>query len=224
MTTARTTPGIVFHNLTGRIEVITGLLIGGPEAGLEVGGVDKTFIRTHAGYPYIPGSSLKGKIRSILERYQNKLAPNGAAHSCNDVQCDICRLFGAGNVRDHLPQRGPTRLLFRDAAFSDVSTRESIEVIDRGERYYETKTETMINRRTGAAFGGSLHTFERVPSGAIFDFTITLRALEGDDVPAIQQVVEAGLRGLENDYLGSSGSRGYGRVRVRLDGWQRVDL
>jgi CRISPR-associated protein Csm3 len=224
MTTTHATPGIIFHNLEGQLEVITGLLIGGSESGLEVGGVDKTFIHTREGYPYIPGSSLKGKIRSILERHQNKLSPNGAAHSCEDAQCDICQLFGAGNVRDHLPERGPTRLLFRDAAFSDISRREFIEAMDKGERYYETKTETAINRRTGAAFGGSLHTFERVPPGAVFDFRITLRALQGDDVAAMQRVVEAGLRGLENDYLGSSGSRGYGRVKVTVSAWQQAEL
>jgi CRISPR-associated protein Csm3 len=222
--TTGTTPGIAFHTLRGQLEALTGLLIGGPEAGLEVGGVDKTFIRDLEGYPYIPGSSLKGKVRSLLERRLNKVSPGGSAHSCNDRACDICRLFGAGDVSDHMPERGPTRLLFRDAHFSEESKRAYLDAIGRGERYYETKTETMIDRRTGAAFKGSLHTFERVPPGARFELSITLRAIENDPVDAMKQQVEAGLHVLENDYLGSSGSRGYGKVKVHITGWEQAQL
>lgn len=222
--TTSTTPGIAFHTLKGQLEATTGLLIGGPEAGLEVGGVDKTFIRDPEGYPYIPGSSLKGKVRSLMERHLNKVSPNGSAHSCQDRACEICRLFGAGNVRDHLAERGPTRLLFRDAPFSEESKKAYLDAIGRGERYYETKTETMINRRTGAAFGGSLHTFERVPPGARFDLAVTMRALDGDNVEAMKRQVESGLNALENDYLGSSGSRGYGKIKVHLTGWEQAQL
>ena len=211
--TSSTTSGINFHNLRGQIEVITGLLIGGSEGGLAVGGIDNTFIRDLHGFPYIPGSSLKGKIRSLLERSLGKLSQDGRPHSCQETGCVICRLFGAGQTRDQLPVRGPTRLLFRDAPFSEASMQEYRESIERGDRYYETKTETAMNRMTGA-----------VQPGARFDLTITLRAMEGDDVQGMMGQVESGLRGLENDYLGGSGSRGYGHVKIHIDSWQQAEL
>lgn len=223
--TTQATGGITFHNLTGIMEVMSGLLIGGPEASLEAGGIDKTFIRNPAdGLPYVPGSSLKGKVRSLLEVSKRKVPPPGTPHSCQDVACEICRLFGAGQVRDNVQGRGPTRLLFRDAPLSQVSQLALNDAIERGQRYYEIKTETMMNRNTGTVAGGTLHTFERVPQGAKFDLLITLRALTGDDVPALKAEVERGLKALENDYLGGSGSRGYGKIRILDLSWQQVAL
>ncbi len=220
MTTQTQQSGLVFHNLLAELEVVSGLLIGGPETGLEAGGIDKTFIRNPVdGLPYVPGSSLKGKVRSLVERDKNKVAPSGKAHSCKDPPCEICRLFGAGDVRDILPERGPSRLLFRDAPFSEPSKKAYEEALAHGGRYYETKTETAIDRNKGAAFGGSLHTVERVPPSAKFDVLITLRAFRGDNVAALKAELERGLRALENDYLGSSGSRGYGKVRFLNQRW-----
>lgn len=220
----QSTGGITFHNLTGTIEVISGLLIGGPGSGLEAGGIDKTFIRNPAdGMPYVPGSSLKGKVRSLLERQKSKLT-GGSPHSCKEVSCEICRLFGAGDVKDQVPGRGPSRLLFRDARFSDESRRTLNETIVRGDRYFEVKMETRINRDTGTAAGGTLHTFERIPPGAKFDLLITLRALAGDNVDALKGEVERGLKAMENDYLGGSGSRGYGKIAIHLKGWEQAKL
>jgi CRISPR-associated protein Csm3 len=53
--------------------VETGLHIGGGGETLDIGGVDKPVIRDPlSNQPYLPGSSLKGKMRSILERLHNK--------------------------------------------------------------------------------------------------------------------------------------------------------
>ncbi len=55
------------------IDVKTGLHIGGGEGKLDIGGIDKLVVRNPIDeHPYIPGSSLKGKLRSILERFLNK--------------------------------------------------------------------------------------------------------------------------------------------------------
>ncbi|MFH1140678.1 MAG: type III-A CRISPR-associated RAMP protein Csm3 [Chloroflexota bacterium] len=223
--TTQSTAGIAFHNLTGTIEVASGLLIGGPEAGLEAGGIDKTFIRNPAdGMPYVPGSSLKGKVRSLLERRSNKVPPTGRPHSCTEVTCEICLLFGAGDVHDRPPGRGPSRLLFRDAPFAEESRKALSDAIERGDRYFEVKTETAMNRNSGTVADGTLHTFERVPQGAKFDLLITLRALAGDNVAALKAEVERGLKALENDYLGGSGSRGYGKVKIHIKGWEQAAL
>ena len=53
--------------IQGKIKVLTGLHIGGPTTGLNIGGVDNIVIKDAKGKPYIPGSSLKGKMRSLLE-------------------------------------------------------------------------------------------------------------------------------------------------------------
>jgi CRISPR-associated protein Csm3 len=59
--------------ITSTIEVETGLHISGGEGKLDIGGIDKLVVRDPISeHPYIPGSSIKGKLRSILERFLNK--------------------------------------------------------------------------------------------------------------------------------------------------------
>ncbi len=53
--------------ISGEIETVTGMHIGGNEIGLAIGGADNTIIRNGLdGRPYVPGSSLKGKMRCLL--------------------------------------------------------------------------------------------------------------------------------------------------------------
>ncbi|MDX9955266.1 MAG: type III-A CRISPR-associated RAMP protein Csm3, partial [Anaerolineae bacterium] len=113
--------------ITFDIEAVTGLHIGGSDAGVEIGGVDKTVIRDKlTNRPYIPGSSLKGKMRSLLEKYnglpQNKRINQGFIHTCDNAQeykkCDVCQVFG---VPGELKFATPTRLVVRDVFLSDES-------------------------------------------------------------------------------------------------------
>ena len=113
--------------ITFDIEAVTGLHIGGSDTGIEIGGVDKTVIRDPiTNRPYIPGSSLKGKVRSLLEKYrglpQNQRIGQGSIHSCNDkdiyANCDVCQIFGVPGERKFAT---PTRLVVRDVHLSDVS-------------------------------------------------------------------------------------------------------
>ena len=60
-------------SLTSQLSVETGLHIGGGGENLDIGGLDKPVIRDPlTKYPYLPGSSIKGKLRSTLERLLNK--------------------------------------------------------------------------------------------------------------------------------------------------------
>jgi CRISPR-associated protein Csm3 len=80
----------------------------------------------------------------------------------------------------------------------------------------ETKMENMIDRIRGVA--EHPRNTERVPASAIFDFQLTLKVHDGED---LLDTVLAGLRLLELGGLGGSGSRGYGKLRFRklaLDG------
>ena len=109
--------------ISGCLEAVTGLHIGGSQTGIEIGGVDNIIIRQQLDErPYIPGSSLKGKMRSLTERAHNKLLTQVASsggepirqHQCNDNEpevCEVCKVFGLPGHKKHSQS---TRLIVRD--------------------------------------------------------------------------------------------------------------
>ena len=175
-----TLQGRVF--LTFDIEAVTGLHIGGSDTGIEIGGVDKTVIRDAlTNRPYIPGSSFKGKMRSLLEKYgglsQNQRVGQTTIHSCGAeykkdemkskgrsdyLACNVCQVFGVPGERD-FGIASPTRLVVRDIHMSDESTRVLAGRTDLP--LTEVKTEVSIDRITSAA---NPRQMERVPAGTIF--------------------------------------------------------
>lgn len=199
--------------IKGVIKAETGLAIGGSTAGLEIGGVDNPVIKDAEGKPYIPGSSLKGKMRSLLEKSEGK-KPNvnlGGAriHICETEEefsnCVICKIFGLPGEKQFSE---PTRLIVRDASLVEESiTEEMKKNIDL--EYTEVKFENVIDRITSAA---NPRQMERVPAGAKFDFEMIYNVFNEQDKENLKEVFKA-MELLENDYLGSSGSRGYGEVR-----------
>lgn len=223
--------------LTGSIRLLTGLHIGGAAAGLDIGGVDNPIIRHPVTRePYIPGSSLRGKIRSLLERAYdlplNKKVQDVRIHECYTEDeyrnCAICHVFGIspgerernavqGNQAD---RRGewttfkPTRLIVRDVQLRDDSRKE-LETADTDLPYTEVKWEASIDRITSAAVPRQN---ERVPAGAVFEpfeMLYTLYRLNGSDWQQDAEwlkVVFEGMRLLEDDYLGGYGSRGAGKI------------
>lgn len=210
--------------ITFNIKAVTGLHIGGTESGIEIGGVDKTVIRDPlTNRPYIPGSSLKGKVRSLLEKYkglrQNQRIGQGYIHSCDDPKeypnCDVCQVFGVPGERDFAT---PTRLVVRDVMMTEESAKD-LEVSGRTDLpYTEVKTEVSIDRVTSAA---NPRQMERVPAGTVFGPAEMVYSLyDGDgcnvqkDIEHLRTLVE-GLQLLEDDYLGGLGSRGSGKVKLQ---------
>lgn len=206
--------------ITFDIVAVTGLHIGGSDTGVEIGGVDKTVIRDRlTNRPYIPGSSLKGKMRSLLEKYkglkQNKRIGQGFIHTCEDKNeyddCPVCQVFG---VPGELKFATPTRLVVRDAFLSEESAKK-LEAAQTDLPYTEVKTEVSIDRVTSAA---NPRQMERVPAGAIFDKAEMVFSLyEGEGCSAQKDlerlgVILEGMQLLEDDYLGGLGSRGSGKV------------
>lgn len=189
--------------IRGTITCLTGLRIGGTKEDIEIGGMDNPVIRHPVTRePYVPGSSLKGKLRSVLEyRYcSDQIQARGEPCGCARESCLVCRLFGPHkNVRHLL---GPTRLLVRDA-----------HLIDKGDGrdWVEAKSENMIDRRTGVATNP--RPTERVAAGTQFSFEMSVRVFEGDDPAEMLATIREGLTLIENDYLGAAGSRGYGKVK-----------
>ncbi|MGQ9890050.1 MAG: type III-A CRISPR-associated RAMP protein Csm3 [Aggregatilineales bacterium] len=208
--------------LTFDIEAVTGLHIGGSDVGVEIGGVDKTVIRDKlTNRPYIPGSSLRGKVRSLLEKYlgleQNQRINNGYIHSAKTREqyqsSVVCQIFG---VTGENKWARPTRLVVRDTLLSEDSARSLDGKTDLP--YTEVKVEVAIDRVTSAA---NPRQMERVPAGATFAGAEMVYSLyDGDDCDARRDVDNLktlidGLLLLEDDYLGGLGSRGSGKVKLK---------
>jgi CRISPR-associated protein Csm3 len=208
-----------YKKITGQIELITGLHIGGSKDEIRIGETDNPVIKHPIdNFPYIPGSSLKGKKRTLLEWNLGKVDKDGAPHGCTDSMCPICRLFG---TLEKETTAGPGRVIFRDCTLTDESKQKLIELKkETGLTYVEEKTENVIDRKKGTTRkeGGGVRQVERVPAGMVFDFQLDYRVFDMDDDNGktdqdyFYYVLE-GLRLLENDALGGSGSRGYGQVK-----------
>jgi len=199
--------------LTGEIVAVTGLHIGTSKEALEIGGVDMPIVRNPVNRtPYIPGSSLKGKMRSLWEKVRGKKfetrlkddkdpAKRVFIHTCDDPECEVCSIYGTtgDTMKD-----APTRLTVRDIPLDPSSLPET--VVD----YTEVKWEAAIDRVTSAA---SPRQMERVPAGAVFaPLEIVFSIYSAADVKRFADVL-TGLQLVEDDYLGGQGSRGSGKVR-----------
>lgn len=212
------------RELTGSIRLRSGLHIGAGKDSVEIGGMDQPIIKdpvTRA--PYIPGSSLKGKMRSLLETSvfmknegtRRSVMDNGKPCSCGKKGCPACTIFGAHAA----PQKceaglGPTRLLVRDATLAP----EYMELFKQGRLPMEVKNENIINRVTGVA--EHPRPLERVPAGTCFTLNIAFRVYEGDADDLFDWVLK-GLKLIELDAIGGGGSRGNGQVvfeDLQLDG------
>ncbi len=210
--------------ITGIIRVETGMHIGAGNESTQIGGVDTPIIRlVKDNNPYIPGSSINGKLRSLYElntgKFKDDGKPHGYTESCENG-CIVCRLFGAA-ASDNA-KIGPGRLIIRDCVIAedDLLTKR-VEQLTTGLPYTEDKAETAINRITGAAQRGSLRKTERVPAGVAFKLDMSLRVMDIDDEEKITGALKAAMQLLERDAIGGSTSRGYGKIKfenVTIDG------
>jgi CRISPR-associated protein Csm3 len=203
--------------IRAKIKAVTGLHIGGSPAALAIGGVDNPVIRdTLTGRPYIPGSSVRGKMRSLWEKMtgvrQNRSIGKGVSiHLCDKkqdyIKCPVCQIYG---VMGQSESSFPTRLVVRDAFLSDGSEKELRSQAKTDLPYTEVKWEAVIDRVTSAAVPRQM---ERVPAGAVFDgFEAVFSVYDQGDLARFVNVFEA-MQLLEDDYLGGQGSRGSGKVR-----------
>ena len=186
---------------TGDIKLITGLHIGGSNTALNIGGPDNFVVRNPINkLPYIPGSSLKGKLRSLSEIYNGEVDSGGPT---KDKKSKAGQLFGTAGNND---EGHASRLIVRDAEL-DMSHPEKFTDTDL--LYTESKTESNIDRVTSKA---NPQTIERVPAGAIFKFSMVLNVFEDEDEKGMKATLKQAMKLLEDDYLGGNGSRGYGQI------------
>jgi len=197
--------------ITGTIRLKSGLHIGGGDASMKIGGIDNEVIKHPVtNEPYIPGSSLKGKIRSLLEWKLGLVGVNEGkpANVINNYPTEkeeknaikIAQLFGnGGEIKDNEELSklvGVTRV-----SFNDCELTEKVKT--------EVKFENTINRITSKA--DNPRQTERVPSGATFNFSVTIKVFENDD--NLIELLKEGMKLLEMDSLGGNGSRGYGKIK-----------
>lgn len=187
------------------ITLMTGLHIGGSSDNVEIGGIDNPVIKlaTRGNEPYIPGSSLKGKMRCLLEQAAG--APKVG------MSKEVNNLFGITESKTLKTDNQPSKLIVRDAILSDDSKQALLACDNLDMPYTENKWENVIDRTKGVA--EHPRQSERVPAGAVFNAEFVLNIWNDDNEEELMALFEKGIRLLENDYLGGSGSRGYGQVK-----------
>jgi CRISPR-associated protein Csm3 len=213
--------------LEGEMHCETGLHVGAGKGSLEIGGADNPVVKDAHGRPYVPGSTLRGRIRALLEQATGMAVPSELVfiskrkgqevriHQSDRPDDEICVLFGRSPGRMEKVGGGdiessaatPSRLSVFDAPLvPDSITAQMRETLD--DELTEVKSENAIDRITSQA---NPRTLERVPAGARFKVRMVLDLLCAED-SALPQLVLQGLRLLEDDALGGGGSRGSGRV------------
>lgn len=202
------------YKVTFDLELMTGLHIGGSSDTFDIGGADSTVIKnplTHE--PYIPGSSIKGKLRSLLTQKYGKF---------NEKEKDIVfeddeegktmrNLFEPVDYGDDSIQ--VSKAIFRDALLTDES-RANLEKHLGSGAYTEIKAENKISLLKGKA--ESPRFIERVPAGAVFGGEILLQVFDEDNEESFKAKLKEAINMLELNYLGAGGTRGYGKVKVDI--------
>jgi hypothetical protein len=197
------------NKMTGKLiikavlEVKTGMHIGASNDYAPIGAVDSVFIRdTLTKEPIIPGSSIKGKMRTLLAKVRDS---DNILPAPEKDEAVILRLFGSAEKNN---------TLFSRLQFSDCMVqKESIEMfneIDTDTYLGEVKFENTINRGTGVA---NPRQIERVPAGMTFDFRLVYNIENEEQLDEDMKVLHDGLELLQLDYIGGHGSRGYGRIQ-----------
>lgn len=193
--------------LTGTIEAVTPLHIGSGRSEVEVGEVDLPVLTAPDGQPYIPGSSLKGRVRAEAESIARQKRMDvckppdvrnmcGSKKSSVDELCICCRIFGtAGNISV------ASKVKFRDAyPLGKVET-----LLER--------TGIAIDRDTKTVAKGALYTIQAVPAGVRFKLEIVAENLSDEEL----KLLKAALKSVEDSDLGGSSTRGFGKVKINID-------
>lgn len=184
--------------ITGEIELVTGMHIGGSAHFSAIGAIDSPVVRdVESDLPMIPGSSLKGKLRTLLARKYCE----GLPQEPNKDPVEILRLFGSSEKNN----MRRSRLLFSDMVLQNMDDLRQIGIYSAT----EIKSENTINRLTAVATPRQI---ERTIRGSRFALSIIYDADESEEIVEDIALLAEGLRLLQYDYLGGHGSRGYGKV------------
>lgn len=206
----------------GDIVATTAIHIGDGKNGFKPNAVDDTVMKNKEGLPFIPASSLKGVLRSYLERVLASIGREVCVvNKCCDERfeskekrknfsdediynevCEICHLFGSG---------------VNGAKFSI----RDLKVIEETFAGYEYRSGNAIDRDTNKTADGALYDFEIVPADTRFKFKAIL---ENPDSKDINNVVFL-LKSMEEEELliGGKTSRGLGGFKLENLKIQYID-
>ncbi|MBW9222470.1 type III-A CRISPR-associated RAMP protein Csm3 [Methanothermococcus sp. SCGC AD-155-C09] len=226
--------------ITGTIEAVTGLHIGGTSETLKIGGSDNPVIKDKNGMAFIPGSSLKGKIRSLLEisgcsekDYYVSEKDGKSKENNNSKENNKSKGEDDKSKEDNKPKNdgnpcgcGTCDICLIFGPHDSKSIKEPRRVIvrdgyiknvkDTSELYekLEAKVENTIDRVKGTTNQGGVRTMERVVAGSEFDYEVIFNIYNKRDKELINTFLK-GMKLLEDDYLGGNGSRGYGKIKFK---------
>jgi len=194
--------------LNTELELLTGLHIGGNSENVEIGGIDNPVIKigTKNNEPYIPGSSLKGKIRSLLEQVKGTDLGGDS---------DVNRLFGFAkkSIISHLIVRDAYIKKDNNGKIDSAIYKKAVDEGKLDMPFTEGKWENVIDRFKGTA--EHPRQMERVPAGATFNVQFVINVFDENEAMNDLKLLLKGIKILENDYLGGSGTRGYGMVKFK---------
>lgn len=183
------------------LKVETGLHIGGSKEIYGIGGIDTPVIKNpFTNQPIIPGSSIKGKMRMLLENVQDE------EYNCDNHKDSIDKMFGSESQDGSL-----TRIIFRDLRLTETSAQQLQEKLGTG-FYTEVKAENKLMNENVA----KPRFIERVPAGAIFEGECIIQETNEDTYEDFETLLKEGFQLLEKSYLGANGSRGYGKITISI--------
>ncbi|KZX12271.1 type III-A CRISPR-associated RAMP protein Csm3 [Methanobrevibacter curvatus] len=206
---------IANYLITGTINLKTGLHIGDSKDSVEIGVIDNPIIKNRiTGYPYIPGSSLKGKLRTLLELSDIKYKNSGDGKKgipSNDLNVESAKLFGISPDNKEISEKPnfPTRLIVRDSFHvegMDEKWNNAEDIVQGAEVKYENTIDSITSKATPRPV-------ERIPQSSKFDFEMVLSQYESDEIVDNFVNLFKSMFLLEDNYLGGSGSRGYGKIK-----------
>lgn len=190
--------------ISGKIKVVTGMHIGGSSAFSAIGAVDSPVIRDkQSDLPMIPGTTLKGKLRTLMAKgFSDSVSAMIGKH--DDDPEIVLRLFG--NAKKTVQKHRNSRLIFSDMILSNMDELKQLDIHSAT----EVKFENSINRLTAVA---NPRQIERVIRGSEFELELIYNVEDETQIQEDFEAIRYGLTLLEYDYLGGSGSRGYGKVK-----------
>jgi len=207
-----TTAAVVAHRVVG-LSIVDGLHIGTGEQRLDGEGHHVSTIVRADGRPVVPGSTIKGVLRSRVEY----ICRACGVHACSgsqpstcptDQPCTPCQIFGrAADVNGDGARRGV--LAVADALIDGPVV--------------ETRRHVALDRFTGGARPELLYTDDVVVAGR---FTIILDLLDGPLSTRETALLDAALADLHDGLvgIGARTTAGYGTVRIDDTTWTPPDL
>ena len=203
------------YEIKATIELKSGLHIGGDSGEIEIGGNDNPIIRDKfTKKVYIPGSSIKGKMRFLTEWYEGKICPKGEVYTRakeKDKLDLLLNVFGTVSNISTEEKKGPTRLTVKDAFLLDESIQKLEELITKTGYDTEMKYENTIDRIDSKA---NPRNMERVPMGTKFEINMNYKVFSMDKKEEIEEMILKSLRLLEIEGIGGGVSRGSGQIKI----------